>query len=50
MGIFFEVKGKTAEFKLEDYEVRGYEFSYAVPDSSIKIHHITAEKSLHILI
>ena len=33
MGLFFEVSGKTVNFKLTEYEIRGYEFSYEVPDS-----------------
>ena len=32
MGVQLEVKGKI-NFKLENYEIRGYKFSYAVPDS-----------------
>ena len=33
MGLLFKVSGKYANFTLTDYEIRGYEFLYAVPDS-----------------
>ena len=33
IAIYLTTKGKTANFSIEDYEVRGYEFKYSVPDS-----------------